>query len=448
MGVDQISRHDHSTDADGGTDIAPESVEVETASLGDDGDTDGDVDIFSPLNMRGGYISGVGGPDAATGGAVRMANGTGIVGRNAADDDDIVIVSLSGGDAVGVGDRNLIVYSNGNTSLQGNKLVNVGSRNSSISGAINLGNGKSVSARNADDDGDVALMRLSGGDNLEIGGNQLNLFRGGAISAQGNIIVNIGGTADANSGAVRLANTASIAWRNSDDTDDHELYLAGGDGLVYKRGNTRTFTIRGSGDISLAGNRIFDVGDGTGAKSGGIRMGNNTDIKARNAASDGDIRAIGVTGSDQVVVGGDNASALALDAGDGVVRLPNGGINVIDSNITVKSETGNRRISFTAAGVGNVLAVGGTDSGERGFIYNPVDSTTTLNFYNSNSAGGERVEVGSTPFLCTNASRFRVPDKDSDPADANDGDIWYRRDLNEYRGVEGGTTVSFDTTPV
>lgn len=37
---------------------------------------------------------------------------------------------------------------------------------------------------------------------------------------------------------------------------------------------------------------------------------------------------------------------------------------------------------------------------------------------------------------------------DSDPSDAVDGAIWYRSDLNEYRGMEDGAVVTFDTTAV
>lgn len=41
-----------------------------------------------------------------------------------------------------------------------------------------------------------------------------------------------------------------------------------------------------------------------------------------------------------------------------------------------------------------------------------------------------------------------VPKRSDDPDDPDDGAIWYRTDISEYRGVEGGTTVSFDTTNV
>jgi hypothetical protein len=41
-----------------------------------------------------------------------------------------------------------------------------------------------------------------------------------------------------------------------------------------------------------------------------------------------------------------------------------------------------------------------------------------------------------------------VPRRTEAPENPPDGAIWYREDLDEYRGVENGTKVSFDTTTV
>lgn len=42
----------------------------------------------------------------------------------------------------------------------------------------------------------------------------------------------------------------------------------------------------------------------------------------------------------------------------------------------------------------------------------------------------------------------RPPVRDTDPDGPEDGAMWYRSDLDEYRGVENNTVVSFDTTDV
>jgi hypothetical protein len=41
-----------------------------------------------------------------------------------------------------------------------------------------------------------------------------------------------------------------------------------------------------------------------------------------------------------------------------------------------------------------------------------------------------------------------VPKVTDDPQNAVDGAVWYRTDIDEYRGQEDGNTVTFDTTTV
>jgi hypothetical protein len=52
------------------------------------------------------------------------------------------------------------------------------------------------------------------------------------------------------------------------------------------------------------------------------------------------------------------------------------------------------------------------------------------------------------PGTFTVETEFTVPVVSSDPSGASDGDIWYNSAADEYRGVEDGTTVRFDTTSV
>lgn len=41
-----------------------------------------------------------------------------------------------------------------------------------------------------------------------------------------------------------------------------------------------------------------------------------------------------------------------------------------------------------------------------------------------------------------------APKRTDDPSDPPDGAVWYREDIDEYRGVENGTIVTFNTTAV
>lgn len=62
-------------------------------------------------------------------------------------------------------------------------------------------------------------------------------------------------------------------------------------------------------------------------------------------------------------------------------------------------------------------------------------------------ADGER-HIGGSDGVFIDGPFGVVPQTTDDVSDAPDGAIWYREDLAEYRGMEGGTKVSFDTTAV
>jgi len=224
---------------------------------------------------------------------------------------------------------------------------------------------------------------------------------------------------------------------------DDVRVAAGGNNII----NFRSSDIRVGKEFRLTGNTISEVGGTADANSGSIRLANEATINARNSGNDGDIRVLRTNNSDKVVVGGTNASEVVLNADNGSVKTFSP-VEVPDNSITVESDTGNESITFAAAGTGDILSVGADSNGERSFIFDQVGNISFFDFYNSNSVGNERIVVGSVPFLASNARRFGVPTKGTDPTNATDGDIWYRSDLDEYRGVEAGTTVSFDTTAV
>jgi hypothetical protein len=55
---------------------------------------------------------------------------------------------------------------------------------------------------------------------------------------------------------------------------------------------------------------------------------------------------------------------------------------------------------------------------------------------------------GRLDFMGPNGQPIRVPRLSSDPSSPTDGTLWYNTNANEYRGSEGGSVVSFDTTVV
>jgi len=67
---------------------------------------------------------------------------------------------------------------------------------------------------------------------------------------------------------------------------------------------------------------------------------------------------------------------------------------------------------------------------------------------NGGPAGPSQWVVPGTLTVQTELTVPRRDRQDNDPPNASNGDVWYRSDLDEYRGVENGSVVSFDTTQV
>lgn len=62
------------------------------------------------------------------------------------------------------------------------------------------------------------------------------------------------------------------------------------------------------------------------------------------------------------------------------------------------------------------------------------------------AAEDDRIVSASGGGVRLDGAYVGTPQRSSDPTDPPDGAIWYREDNDEYRGVENGTVVTFDTT--
>jgi len=152
-------------------------------------------------------------------------------------------------------------------------------------------------------------------------------------------------------------------------------------------------------------------------------------------------------GAGATAEGGDTATSVGRDA------------TASGSDATAVGEDSEASADFATA-----VGEGATASGVRAASIGPGsiashDDSTAFGLSATTSAAHEGVlgvGVGSVagtynwriPGTLTVETEFTVPVLGSDPTGASDGDIWYRSDLDEYRGVENGTTVSFDTTTV
>lgn len=247
------------------------------------------------------------------------------------------ILSVSNGDVISVGSSAI--------DFRGSNLRQVGGTTDANSGAIRLANGANINSRNNGDSADLSLITTNGIDDVIVGGSGGDVSRvllqsGGntGIEFDGHTIGRVGGTTDANSGAIRLANNKSIKARKSDDSEDL--------GLVKIDGNNRAaIGFDGIETVTISGSRLIRVGGSPDAGSGAIRLANDTSILARDSGNNGDF---GITfgSSDAVEIDSADlrlATGQVIEDGGGTTRLEVGssGTRIID-------ELG--RNSFVAAG--------------------------------------------------------------------------------------------------
>lgn len=114
-----------------------------------------------------------------------------------------------------------------------------------------------------------------------------------------------------------------------------------------------------------------------------------------------------------------------------------------DSGPVVAAATVSQQGDISVPDVGSLVVIGRV-KGRRpivlGVLYTTEDDIPEY-LVGERHIGGEAGTFISGPFV-------RAPSVSSDPDSPPDGAIWYREDLDEYRGVEGGSVVSFSTAAV
>lgn len=226
----------------------------------------------------------------ATSGVIRLTNNTGMWSRNASNTNNINLITSDASDhiVIGIGSGSSTNYYN--TATAGSHIFQVNAVDEYTFNATNA----LFSTNNIITDGYIALST----------------------------------TAPATSGAIRLANAASIVGRNSLNNADYPLIFAGSDNYVtigdsnnggiklnsavgnqikFQHNSSDSYVFSNSQADFKANNIIttgfMSVGGSTPAASGAIRLPNNTTINARNAANSADVNVIQCTGSNNIIVG-------------------------------------------------------------------------------------------------------------------------------------------------
>src|SRR5262245_8490771 len=291
-----------------------------------------DIGLAASNHVRNIYLDGavIIGTNPATTGAIRLANNTSIVWRNAANTADNVLISGAAGE-LSLGDNGKWKINSTGTLYPfvdaGCQIGSAAVRPSSIfisdfviigtptaqSGAIRLANNASIYWRNAANDADVQGLWLASDNNLYVSASLLPRTTGtfvlGTAGSQwlaASFSVHIAiGTNPATTGAIRLAKDTGLNWRNLTGTGDLSPIWSDGQTLYLGR-DTASLFVQATSSLSATPTNTVDLGStsnawrsaylgtslsiGTNpATTGAIRLANNQGIRWRNSANTADL---------------------------------------------------------------------------------------------------------------------------------------------------------------
>jgi hypothetical protein len=213
------------------------------------------------------------------------------------------------------------------------------------------------------------------------------VISGSGLLLDGGVIAQLGGTTDATSGAMRLANNANISWRDSNgsynfqtrfDFNDNFVLTAEGTGgaeaiLSFDGNDNETATLNVGGGptvsgsaasgnaVDLGGGDIGQVGGQNDASAGAVRLSNGSSILARNSA-DTDNFGITFTLNDAVAIDTDitdGANTIYDYANNWVpqARLENDSVTVAGNAVSLGGST--------AVNHGDIANIGADDHHAR-----------------------------------------------------------------------------------
>lgn len=183
--------------------------------------------------------------------------------------------------------------------------------------------------RNAEDD---LRITSSGTDAFRVdnGANILDVY--------GKRITNVGGTTDATSGAIRLANDSDIRWRNSGDTGDHTIRADNNDNFRFYNSGTPTFSIFSSGNV--------DIPNGDLSIDGSLSLSSSTIFGVNDIRLDQSILI--QDGYGKIETGGSGSGEFEIRDGNvgqeianfnegGNVEIPNGDLQMNGNSVTTNN---------------------------------------------------------------------------------------------------------------
>lgn len=212
------------------------------------------------------------------------------------------------------------------------------------SGVIRLANNTSIKARNAANSQDLVLVESDASDNVRIGSDANTAS---VVLGDNSPVIKIGTGTVASAGTTRYPSASSLTSRNNGNTADITMMstdasdnLTLGDSintaivtLNAKSGSTVLSKIAGTTVLTVAGALVTSAQPlaigATVASTGQIRLPNNVNVSARNAANSQDLPLVGIDGSNVITLGSttnqDN-TVLAAPSAKKIIVAGTGGL--------------------------------------------------------------------------------------------------------------------------
>jgi len=298
---------------------------------------------------------------------------------------------------------------------------------------------------------DVSISSVSGGDGLVYNSGS-NLWENVDVTTEADLSSHIG-VSDAhheqvNSVAPKTVGNAASASGNKSIALGENTTVNGDNSIVYNPGltfNGDEAVILGSGNSFTNDNQNFIIGKNNSVSSFGSKViGSGNDVAFRSTAIGtsciAQLGAVAIGEFTEATNGGFALGSNAIGTAPGAIGIgenasatvPNAIAIGKGANVTTKS--------------GTVIGRGGTAAGQDSAAFNAstanADDSAAFNGVTNDLAGSTKMQIAQV------TDRVRLNGVSSDPSNLQNGDVWYRSDLDEFRVQKGGNKHIIDTTQV
>lgn len=349
----------------------------------------------------------------ASAGALRFANAsTGAAFRNAANTANVTVWASDASNNLTVGDaanaaRVKLAATTAVQIAMTTPVLEIGSGTVASAGTVRMGNATNITARNAANTADITVAATDASNNVVTGdatNTARNLLRAATAVqiAMTTPVLEIGSGTVAAAGTIRMGNAANITARNAANTADITVTAtdASNNVITGDASNTARNLLRAATAVQIAmASPVLEIGSGTVASTGVIRMGNSQYIVGRTSGGS-NVQLIGVWSSDRTLVGDPGLGTImqgpsvVLDTGtyfafDPTATLAASGLIRIGNQTSIvlgmRNAANTADVAVLATDTSNNVYVGMTSAGASQAVTAVVNGSTSVNVRVSNT---------------------------------------------------------------